>query len=455
MNTTEFTVIFVFCYLIALFLITQRSNGNVKQDFIIGSRKIGIIPTAGSVAAGLRDGAGIVFWIGSAFTIGYGGIWVIIGAISGLFIMTLFSPLLRKHSIENNYVTAGQMIKDAIGPLSEKGISFLIIFFCFTVVSMQFYVLGNIVSGIFHIPSWVSVFVAAVTIGFYSFLGGYGAVVRTDTIQFFLIIFLIFFIPTLEINIKEASSIYTMISAGWGVSISFYLIGLFYVLSSGDIWQRIFSAKNDRVVKLGLPLGGLFLLIMTFSLILIGFASKEFIEDGDLNDILFYIYNYDVFPPYLLAYIALVVIAITMSTIDTLVYLFSSTLLSNFFKNNTSDKYIKNNRIITILMLLTTCFISLGIENVVKFLFKMAPLMYIIAPIFLFTGFGLFKNNDTTDYRIIFTMILSTLVYLLLLFYNLFDNLIFVPIPGIISFILCILVLLVGKMSEIKANKRR
>ena len=53
-----------------------------KEDhagFVLGNRNVGYLPTLGSLAASLRDGSGIVFWVGFGLTAGYGGLWLFIG----------------------------------------------------------------------------------------------------------------------------------------------------------------------------------------------------------------------------------------------------------------------------------------------------------------------------------------------------------------------------------------
>ena len=114
------------------------------------------------------------------------------------------------------------------------------------------------------------------------------------------------------------------------MNVALFLIGVCYMITSSDVWQRLFSAKNNKIIRTAFPLSSVMLLLMTLSLLFLGMAATKVLpEDTDWGNAFFAIFESEALPPYVLAYVAVVCIAITMSTLDTLSYLCAATFLKN------------------------------------------------------------------------------------------------------------------------------
>lgn len=415
-----------------------------KQDhegFVIGNRNVGYIPTIGSLASSFRDGLGIMFWFGFAILAGYGGLWLFVGVIVGLFFYATFGPKIRDLAEENNFITIGEIIKSRIGAVTEKSTALIIIIFSLMLVAVQLYVAGNMFSTILDADAAVGVWSVALVVGFYLFFGGYSSVVKTDAIQFFIILSLIsipfFFAPPKE----EVMAFETIFSLSIRDNIALVFIGLFFVLSSADTWQKVFSARDKKVIRRSFPLASIFLLIMTFSLIFLGFASKPFLEgDVDTKTAFFQIFSGDFMPVALQAYIAVVVMAVCMSTLDTLCYLTSATIAKNYLPARVSesrDNYILISRAIMIFVLLFMGICALAISDVILFAFDALSLLYILAPVYIVSVLNLVKNkNRSTDFYITFATILSCLVYLYMFMQGYFADMILIMVPVAVNIVL-------------------
>lgn len=423
-------VYFAFMILIGLMAGKKQS----PEEFVIGSRNVGYIPTIGSLATGFRDGWGVIFWFGFGATVGYGGLWLFLGAIIGLLVYSVIGPRVRKIAKEHGYVTIGEMIRVRMGVITERLTSIIILIFAMMIIAVQLYVSGNLFAEVLQMDAWIGVWSVAIIVGFYLFFGGYGTVVKTDAVQFFLIISLIFipffFAPPMEdlLNFKS------LFAPGWKDSIAFGTIGLFYVLGSADSWQRVFSARDDKVIRFGFPISGIFLVIMTLSLIFLGMAAKPYLGDAIEADTAFFdIFNGDFIPTPLLAYIAVIVMAICMSTTDTLCYLSAATLAKNFFPHHITDErgnYIKFSRIVMILSLIAMSILALSISDIIMFLFDAASLLFVLAPVYLYTAFGYPKKRTRKmDSMISISIFLSVLIYLYLFTQNAFEDMIMTLVP--------------------------
>lgn len=445
-NLTQAQMIFLGAIgLYALVLVwigVQSSRGLSHDGFVIGSRKVGLIPTMGSLAASFRDGVGAVLWVGAGFTLGYGGLWLIFGAMTGLFILMVLGPKVRALAAKHDYITIGDAMKKDAGPWTEKIVALVVLWKSPLLIAMQLFVIGNLMAAIFGIEPAYAIFATAAVIAAYLIFGGYNAVVRTDAFQFFLIVGLViapfFMAPKME-DMLNVSSLFSMSLIN---QIGFYLVGIFYILSGAETWQRLFSAKDDKVVRWGFPMSGVFLLFMTITMIIVGFAAKQILAPEIAHDEALFalIGSTGLVSPYLLAFIAVIVLAISMSTLDTEVYSFTSTMARNLLPKSwskTRDQYVRLSQIMIVVLLLAMSFVSLYISSIISFLFDTTALGYIMVPVFILSALGLLKQSAVLDKALAVCVIVSGALHLYLFFTDQFVNYMWNIVPGTLSLVLC------------------
>lgn len=448
-------------YFAAMILIGLIASRNQSHDgFVIGSRDVGYIPTIGSLASSFRDGMGVVFWFGFGATAGYGGLWLIVGAVAGLFLYALIGPRVRELAKKHDYITIGEMIRARIGVVSEKTTALIVIAFALAYIAIQLFVSGNLFATVLGIEAWIGVVSVAVVVGFYLFFGGYSTVVKTDAIQFFLIISLIlvpfFFQPGKEDVMNIGTLFSQSVDFQWGIG----LLGFFLVLGSADTWQRVFSARNDKVIRASFPLAGVMLGIMTLSLIFLGLAAKPYLgENIAAEKAFFLIFEGDYIPSWLLAYIAVVVMAICMSTLDTMCYLTAATIGKNFMPPRVTERreqYVLLSRIVMVVILIAMSVLALTISDVIQFLFNASSLLFILAPVYLAVALGLpHRKHRETDVLITLSVVASTIIYLFLFVNGYFDgSLMMTMIPVGVSIMLTGIVLVMDKYGLINHSTK-
>ncbi len=441
-------IVVYFIVMICIGLYASRNQS--YTGFVIGSRDVGYIPTIGSLAASFRDGTGVIFWFGFGLTAGYGGLWFFLGAIVGLFFYAWIGPRIRDMAEKNEYITIGEIIRNKVGVVTERSTALIIIIFSLMVIAIQLYVSGNIFSTILGVESWIGIVSVALVVCFYLFLGGYSCVIKTDAVQFFIILSLIFvpfFFTPSSAQVLNFESIHSL---GTINEIALTLIGLFFVLSSADTWQRVFSARNAKVIRRAFPISAIFLLIMTFSLIFLGMASKPFLgENVDTSTVFFQIFTGDFIFPWLQAYIAVVVMAVCMSTLDTFCYLTSATIAKNYLPErvtSTRDSYIKLSRIVMVFILAFMSVLAVTISDVILFAFNAMSLLYILAPVYILSATGILKNKSRMiDYLITISISISCLVYIYMFVNNYFAEMIMTMVPVAVNILLITTILIYNK----------
>jgi SSS family solute:Na+ symporter len=342
-------------------------------------------------------------------------------------VYTIIGPRVRKLAKDNDYVTIGEMIRARIGVVTERSTALIVIIFALLYSAMQLYVSGNIFATVLDLDAWIGVWGVAVVVGIYLFFGGYSTVVKTDAIQFFLIVSLImvpfFFVPAKE-DILDFGSIFSLPT---DLSWALLLVGFCFPLSAADVWQRVFSARNDKVIRYSFPLAGVMLGIMTLSLIFLGMASKPYLGDDITADNAFFLlFEGNYIAPWLLAFIAVVTMAICMSTLDTMSYLAAATIGKNFMPPRVTEKreqYVVMSRIVMIVILIGMAIVAMTISDVIQFLFDTASLLFILGPLYVAVALGLpHVKKRRTDVMMTLATAASALLYLFLFVNGYFDQ---------------------------------
>jgi len=456
LNTLELTIIAaIICYfLLILFVSIFFRNKKSESSFIIADRNLGSIPITSSLAASFRDGSGIVAWVGFGFTIGFGSLWIMFGALLGLCVYIGFGPKMRQASIEHNAITVGELIRSALGPVTEKFSAGLVLVFTLVIIAVQLYVAGHLFSILLNLELWIGMSIVAIVAGLYLISGGFSAVIKTDIIQFVLVFSVICIPLTSSTSSQQLLDMSSLFSFPVIDQFALFLLGFFFVLSSTDVWQKIFSARNDTVIKNSFSLAGALLIVMTISLIWLGITAKTLLS-GEISSgqVIFEFFNQAALTTPMLALLAVVIMAITMSTLDTFCYLFSSSLLKNFLNNKSSDRptqYIKNSRMILLLVLFTGSIMALLIYDVIQTILSAASLLFILAPVYISLGFGWLKNSPEYDRMVGFSMLISVVVYIVMLLRGDLEQMILLSVPVFVNTGLLFMLFMYARVREYK-----
>lgn len=452
MSLEFFMILFILTYFAVLaFIGYSSSRTKAPDDYFIASRNVGYISLISTVGASFRDGVGVVFWIGTGLTFGYGGLWLIFGMMTSLFLVAFLGSKLRERAAREGYITISEILSDHLGMVSEFTVSIVILIFSAIYSSIQFFVISNLFQEIFSISAQISTFISLIVIAIYILPGGYKSVVRTDVFQLILILGLAFVPFYLKPSPDDFLNFSTLNSLGSLNSFGLFGIGFFSIFSGAEVWQRVISCRNKKIIRLGFSFSGLAIFIMTVMLILIGFGSKNILgSDIDANQVLFLLFTSKHLPPAILAYIGVAVTAASMSTLDTFTYLFSSTFMRNIYprkKITLISSYIRMSRFVSITFLVMAAIMSLYITDIIKLLFDASSFLFIMAPVFLLAIAGLVEFSRKLDILLSLSMLVSAILYVYLFVEGYFSNLAVNLVPVAICAVLSCVSLLYCKWS--------
>ncbi len=470
------TIVFLGGYLSVVIAIGWIAHfSRTRRGFVIGQRSIGLLPTIGSLSTSFRDGSGVVFWIGMGITSFYAGVWLLMGVIAAGFVMAFIGPRIRDIAIERGYVSVSEVVRDRLGLYSEKVFAAIIMLGTLCLASMQIAIAGHMLADTLKLdPLWTMSGIG-IFVGYYLFEGGYGSVIKTDVLQFFIILGLGALPVFMPVGWHELGNLQSITTLPLIDNIALFLIGFLYIFATADSWQRVFSARSNTVIRLGFPFAGVMVLIMTFSLLMIGLGAKSYGVEADTN-LLFQITNRVDMTPLLQAFFVVAVAAICMSTLDTSCYVCSSTMLKTFapIKSDDRMRYIRMSRISLILLVFFCTLAAHIIGDVVNLLLTVISLLFISSPALLYSV--LFRSLDQVratyrrkkadkKLRLAFTrmdiMFCSSMIIALICFaflaYNGYINSPFMAlVPGLISLSLCAVSFLADRLitlSNMQHNK--
>lgn len=430
-------------YFVLLLLIAFTHRRVTGAEFAIANRDVSSIGIVAALAASFRDGAGIAVWIALAIGFGWGSLWLVAGMALALVSLSVLSIQVSSIAREKNWTTPTDWMRDTIGPRTAFMASVVIAGTAILYAAAQIYVAGNILSAYTGLSTNISLIAVAAVTGLYTTLGGYKAVTTTDKLQWLLIL-AILALPFLLAKGPSLPAATSWNSPGGEMAFGFAAISFLVVFSSGDVWQRIFSAKSGTVARKGLLLT--IPVYVAISVGLVVFATSVVPELGadSASNALFEIPKSETISPLLLALFGLFAVASLMSTLDTQTFLFSSTL-SEYLSPEGEGLDAGKNKLIG--MALTTGFllalvcIALFVGDIVEFLFSAVTLGTILFGVMLAAAIR--PNLRSKDTEITIAILAGAITYIGLFATGKFSNLLFTTVPSLVTGIILIGALIV------------
>ena len=403
-QTTLIITLVVGAFFIALGYINLKKISDNKS-LIIGDRNESIFSLTTSLSASAL-GAWILFGPASAAT--WGGIGAVIGYALGtaapmLFLLN-FGPKIRREF--PNGMSLTEFVKRRFGTGILKIMLILILFYLTIFLIAEVTAIAFLLNLISKTPLWITSGLTLIICLLYILRGGFKLSIITDKYQFIIVLSIILFsifliLGNLEINsyelIKKNSA--KLVSKNY---IPNYTAGLtfFIAVAATNLfhqgnWQRVFAARNNLILKKSL----IYSSIISFVIVLwMGYTGLiSFSLDPKIKpDLAFFkliLLNDNVL---IIVSILVLALALTLSTIDTLINAISSLIIIDGKELNKflSGREIKNksNKLILLLCVIVFIFASKGYS--ILYLFLFADLLCCAAVVTIFYGF--FKKKINT-----------------------------------------------------------
>ena len=392
-----------------------------NKNYIIGNRDENTFSLTTSLAASAL-GAWVLFGPASAATWGGFGsvIGYALGAATPMLLLYNFGPKIRKEFPKGLSLT--EFIKKRFGIGILKLSLFLILFYLVIFLIAEVTAIAFLLNFISKTPLWITAGITLIICLLYILRGGFKLSIITDKYQFIIISVLIFasmilILGNLEINsfklIKENSP--NLISSkylpNYTAGLTFFIAVAATNLFHQGNWQRVFAAKNNLILKKSLIYSSIITLLIVLWMGYTGLISFS-LNSKVIPDLAFF--DLILSKNFLLIISILVLaLALTLSTIDTLINAISSILIVNgnqisksIFGNSLKNK---TNNIILLISILVFILASKGFS--ILYLFLLADLFCCAAVVTIFYGFFNKKINSQMSYLSILSALILGILF--------------------------------------------
>tara|TARA_B100000131_G_scaffold308488_1_gene337878 strand:- start:880 stop:2319 length:1440 start_codon:yes stop_codon:yes gene_type:complete len=417
-QTTSLILIIVISFIFAFLGINHSKKHQGLNNYLTANRNIGLFSLTTSLTASAL-GAWILFGPVSAAT--WGGIGAIIGYSLGtafpMFFLIFFGKKIRKEFPKGSSLI--EFMRKKFGKSLFKLILLMTIFYMFIFLCAEVTAIAVLINYISGVEFWITALIVLIFTLFYTLYGGLRASIFTDNIQI-IVIGILLFISFIYINsftgpkfsfdfIMEknphllSSSYVPSYTAGLTFFIAVAATNLFH---QGN-WQRVYAAKNFETLKKSLIISFFIIIPVVFYMGFSGLVAFS-IDPTIRPDLGFFSLLLKERTPFLSLFIIILGLALTISTVDTLINAISSLIVVDgkaTFKIKNKINYLNFSRYV-IIFLSVICFIVASKGFDILYLFLIADLFCCA---FVLTVFYSFYNNNITE-RNAYTSIIIGLI---------------------------------------------
>jgi len=378
------------------------------NNYLVANRNVGIFSLTTSLVASAL-GTWILFGPSSAAT--WGGIGAVIGYALGtafpLFILMYLGERFRK--LYPRGKTFIEAIRIRFGKKLFKLILLLSIFYMTIFLIAEVTAVSILINYISGTDLWITSLIVILSSLAYTLYGGLRASIFTDNIQFIAIglLLLIGFSYLISFNSNEFSFEYIRLNKpnllSWTYlpnftsGITFFIAVAATNLFHQGNWQRVYAAKNNKVLKKSLFISFLIIIPIVFFMGFSGLVAVS-IDSNVVADLAFFSLLFKDQVLTLSVIIVILAISLTISSIDTLINAISSLIVVDGNKViNFKVNYLKLSKYLIIILSIVTFYVaSKGLS--ILYLFLFADLFCSAAVLTIFISFYSKSLNEKNAY---------------------------------------------------------
>ena len=408
-------------FFIGLGYINSKKISNNK-NYIVGDRNEGTFALTSSLTASAL-GAWILFGPASAAT--WGGIGAVIGyalgAAAPMIFLFNFGPKIRKEF--PNGLTLTEFIKKRFGLGILKVSLFLIFFYMAIFLIAEVTAIAFLLNYISQAPLWLTSAITLIICLLYILKGGFKLSIITDKYQFIFIILIILLsislilgnieLPSFDLIKKNSPQLVNKdYLPNYTAGLTFFIAVAATNLFHQGNWQRVFSAKNNSILKSSLIYSSVIIFFIVFWMGYTGLIAYS-LNPNLVPDLGFFDLILKDKSTLIVVGVLVLALSLTLSTIDTLINAISSLIIVNGEQINKSlkGKDIKKKTNLIILLLSIVVFILASKGYSILYLFLLADLLCCAAVVTIFYGFFNKKINSNLAFLSIFFGLLTGLLF--------------------------------------------
>ncbi len=323
-----------------------RSRGDGEKGYFLGGRQMGAWVSALSAGASDMSAWVLMGLPASIYALGIGQAWIAIGLAIGYALSWIYeAPRLRRFSIvAGDSITIPQYLTNRFLSKSKAlqiicAVIFLVAYTIYAASSIK--ACGTLFNTVIGMDATTAMYIAAVIIIAYTFLGGFSAVCWTDFFQGLLMLAALLVAPIFALALIQggqgavsASQLpegYWNLFGNWKDIVSGLGWGLGY-FGMPHIIIRFMSLKSGKELKKSAKIGiGWTTIIIIFS-VAAGCIGRVFLGDISDSSVVFITMVRKIFPAIISGVLLSAILAAAMSTADSQLLASASAFASDVYK---------------------------------------------------------------------------------------------------------------------------
>ena len=394
------------------------------NNYLTANRNIGLFSLTTSLTASAL-GVWILFGPASAAT--WGGIGAVIGYSLGtafpMFFLIYLGKKIRKEFPKGSSLI--EFMRKKFGKSLFKLILLMTIFYMFIFLCAEVTAVAVLINYISGTKLWITALIVLLSTLAYTLHGGLRASIFTDNIQMIvigvLLLISLFYIKSFIgsefsfefINKKNPQLLSSSYIPSYTAGLTFFIAVAATNLFHQGNWQRVYAAKNFETLRKGLIISFFIIIPIVFYMGFTGMVAFS-INPTTRPDLGFFVLLLKEQKELLSLLVIVLGLALTISTVDTLVNAISSLIVVDgkaTFKFNKKTNYFNLSKYI-ILFLSFISFIVASKGYDILYLFLLADLFCCAFVLTVFYSFYDKKINENTAYiSIVLGLILGFLLF--------------------------------------------
>ena len=311
------------------FFVARRALGPGLLFATMVAANIGAGSTVGAAGLGYRDGLAAWWWVGSA-------------ALGSLVLAFTVGPRMRSIAARHGLSTVGDFLEHRYGREVRGAIALLLWFGTLAILAGQLIALAWVLNVVAGLPKWAGCLLGGAVATAYFSAGGLLTSAFVNVLQ--LVVMVVGFGLALPLVIARAGGLGGMVAATagladfwnpWqnGASGIAYLafLGPAFVVSPG-LLQKVYGARDDRAVRLGVGANALVLLAFAFVPPLFGIAARVLHPALANHELALPTVLMADLPPLLGAFGLLAVVSAEISTADAILFMLATSLSQDLYR---------------------------------------------------------------------------------------------------------------------------
>lgn len=311
------------------FFVAGRQLGPFLLCTTVLASNIGAGSTVNAAALGYRDGLSAWWWVGSA-------------GIGSVFLAVWIGPHVRRLAARHDLHTVGDFLEYRYGFAVRGAVALLLWVGSLAILAGQLMAIGWVLNVVTGVDRWVGCVLGGVVITVYFTAGGLLTAVWVNVVQ--LAVLILGFVVVFPLALADAGGwrevleTTSSIDGYWnpwagGESGWFYLamLGPAFIVSPG-LLQKVYGARDDRAVRIGIGLNAAVLLVFAAAPPLLGMIARAAHPDLAHQDLALPTLLMEGVPPLVGALGLAALFSAEVSSADVILFMLATSLSQDLYR---------------------------------------------------------------------------------------------------------------------------